>query len=118
MFPAYKMAVHRAAIVSLFHIKSFLVLLFEPRQDTLVALGAVDQTFIDPADRCRRSLRDRFDLIIGPVLRQQLCYLKTLRDRVDLIDRADVLKESIAILLIFQQKYCSEQFIDVVVLKF
>ena len=95
-----------------------LLLLFHPRKDSLITIGSIDKTLIDPADGRRRSLRYTFDFIVSLILRQQLCYLQSLRNSMDFIDRADILKKPVAIFLIFQKQHSLEQFIYVVSLEF
>ncbi len=95
-----------------------LLLLFHPRKDSLITIGAIDKTLVDPADRSRRSLRYAFDFIVSLIFRQQLCYLQSLRNGMDLIDCADILKKPVAVFLIFQKQHSLEQFIYVVSFEF
>ncbi len=95
-----------------------LLLFFHPRKDPLVTIGAIDKTLVDPADGSRRSFRYTFDFIVSLVLRQQFCYLESLRNSMDFIDRADILKKSVAIFLIFQKQHSLEQFVYVISLEF
>ena len=95
-----------------------LLLLFHPRQDSLITISAIDKALIDPADGRGRSFRYAFNFIVSLVLGEQFCHLQSLRNSMDFIDRADILKKPVAIFLIFQKQHSLEQFVYVVSLEF
>ena len=82
-----------------------------PFQNQLIAVCAIKQAAIDPADRRGACAGDGFDLVVGLFRREELRHLKALGNCLEFLDGADILKETIAFLFIFQKQYCLKQII-------
>lgn len=97
---------------------NLLFLLFHPCKDSLIAVGSVNEAFVDPADCRSGCLRNPFNFIVSLVLREEFGYLQSLRYGMYLVNRADTLEKPVAVFFTLKEQHRLKQFVNVVPFEF